>query len=174
MGLVSLKFIGASIATSYVEKRNQYIEIFGPVLGDDEYAGTAFDLLTCYVGGEALGLAAKGPAITKGPANLTLKGTDYTPEYVAKLQSAYKMFQKQGYDIGEHGLNRIFGRINQGKINSMDQVFDVLKNGTKYTDAARGGTVVFKDGVSVHIAENGYIKTVIGNNNVKSTWELIK
>ncbi len=33
---------------------------------------------------------------------------------------------------------------------------------------------MFKDGVSIHIAEDGFIKSVIGNAKIKDTWELLK
>ena len=75
----------------------------------------------------------------KGGSELVLKGTNYSAEYAQKLKDTYKVFQENGYEIGEHGLNRIFGRINQGKIESVDQVFDVLKTGTKYSDTVEIG-----------------------------------
>lgn len=33
------------------------------------------------------------------------------------------------------------------------------------------GTILFKNGISIHIAEDGFVKTVIGKAKVKSTWE---
>lgn len=35
-------------------------------------------------------------------------------------------------------------------------------------------TVLFKDGISVHIADDGTIKTVIGKAKIKSTWEVVE
>ena len=121
--------------------------------------------------------SAGGASAAEGAAGsrqeLILKGTNYTEEYAQKLKYTYKIFQNNGYEIGEHGLNRIFGRINQGKIESLDQVLDALKTGVKYTDTVEGGTVIFQDGVSIHITEDGFIKTVIGEAKVKPTWEII-
>ena len=105
---------------------------------------------------------------------LVLKGTNYSAEYAQKLQDVYKVFNDKGYRISEHGLNRILGRINQGKIDSINSILDVLNTGTKYIDTINGGTVIFKDGISVHIAEDGFIKTVIGGAKIKSTWEWIE
>ena len=48
-----------------------------------------------------------------------------------------------------------------------------MKSGTKYVDTVNGGTVLYKNGISIHIAEDGFIKTVIGNAKIKSTWEVI-
>ena len=74
----------------------------------------------------------------------------------------------------EHALNKIVGRIKQGKIKSVDEVLDALKTGEKYRDTIEGGTVVFKNGISIHFSDDGFIKTVIGHAKVKSTWEIIK
>ena len=105
---------------------------------------------------------------------LVLKGTKYSAEYVQKLKNTYRIFIDNGYEVSEHGLNRILGRINQGKISSIEEIVDVLKTGTKYTDTVNGGTVIFKNGISVHIAEDNFIKTVIGNAKIKSAWEIVE
>ena len=104
---------------------------------------------------------------------IELKG-DYSVEYTNKLQSTYKIFKAKNYELSEHSLNRIMGRINQGQIGSINDVLDALESGTKYIDTMNGGIVMFKDGISIHIAEDGIIKTVIGNAKVKSTWEVIE
>ena len=128
------------------------------------------------------GKAVKGKVEVKGKVGeggsksneLTLKGTEYSAEYAQKLKDTYNLFKSNGYEISEHGLNRILGRINQGKISSIDEVIDVLNTGTKYIDTVNGGTVLFKNGISIHIAEDGFVKTVIGKAKVKSTWEVIE
>ena len=104
---------------------------------------------------------------------LVLKGTEYSTEYAEKLKDTYKIFKNNGYEISEHGLNRVLGRINQGKIGSIEDVLDVLATGTKYRDTVNGGTILFKNSISIHIAEDGFVKTVIGKAKVKSTWEVI-
>ncbi len=45
------------------------------------------------------------------------------------MKDTYKVFENNGYDISEHGLNRILGSINQGKIGSIDEVLDALNTG---------------------------------------------
>ena len=62
----------------------------------------------------------------------------------------------------------------KGKISSIEEIFDVLNSGTKYKEAVNGGIVLFKNGVSVHISDDEFIKTVVGNAKIKDTWELIK
>ena len=39
---------------------------------------------------------------------------------------------------------------------------------------SNGGIVLFKNGISIHIAEDGFVKTVIGKAKDKSTWEMIE
>lgn len=58
---------------------------------------------------------------------LILKGTNYSNEYAQKLKQTYNLFLQNGFHIREHALNRIWGRINQGKLESVEQVLDVLK-----------------------------------------------
>lgn len=45
---------------------------------------------------------------------LVLKGTEYYAEYVQKLKNTYRIFIDNGYEVSEHGLNRILGRIHKG------------------------------------------------------------
>ncbi len=104
---------------------------------------------------------------------LILKGTEYSSEYTQKLKDTYKIFKIKGYEVSEHGLNRILGRINQGKIGSIEEVLGVMESGTKYIDTVNGGIIVYKNKISIHITEDGFIKTVIGNAKIKSTWEIM-
>ena len=100
-----------------------------------------------------------------------LKGTDYSPAYAQKLKKAYQTIKAAGYESSEHALNRIIGRINQGKIMSMEQVLDTLTTGKQYYDTVFGGTILYKDGVAISISDDNVIRTVIGNAKVKSTWK---
>lgn len=128
--------------------------------------------------GSADDVIVGGSEVIKGSAKtadeIVLKGTEYSAEYAQKLKDTYRIFENNGYEVSEHGLNRILGRINQGKIASVDEVVDALQTGIKYSDTVNGGIVIFKDGISIYIAEDGFVKTVIGNAKVKSTWEVMK
>ncbi len=68
----------------------------------------------------------------------------------------------------------MLGRIDQGKIQSVDEAMNILETGVKYADTEKGGIVLFKNNISIHIADDGFIKTIVGNAHVKSTWELIE
>ena len=48
-----------------------------------------------------------------------------------------------------------------------------MESGTKYIDTVNRGVVVYKNKISIHITEDGFIKTVIGNAKIKSTWEIM-
>lgn len=74
----------------------------------------------------------------------------------------------------EHALNRILGRINQGKIADIDVILDALKTGQKYRDTIEGGTIIFKNKIAIAFSEDGMIKTVIGNAIIKPNWEEMK
>ena len=49
----------------------------------------------------------------------------------------------------------------------------MMESGTKYIDTVNGGIIVYKNKISIHITEDGFIKTVIGNAKIKSTWEIM-
>lgn len=46
----------------------------------------------------------------------------YSPTYTQKLVDTYDLLKDSWYVASEHALNRIMGRINQGKISSVDEV----------------------------------------------------
>ena len=108
------------------------------------------------------------------PKEFVLKGTQYTEKYNEKLLDTYNLIRQHGFNATEHALNRILGRINQGKVGSFNDVIDVLKNGQRFKDTIEGGTVLFKNGIAVHCSPDGYIKTVTGKSKIKSTWEEIE
>lgn len=103
-----------------------------------------------------------------------LKGENYSEEYKAKLIETYNYFKEHGYNFSEHALNRVLGRIEQGKILSKEDVLDALNNGKKYQEP--DGTIVrFKNNISVHIAkDNGDIKTVIARKRPNPNWREIE
>ncbi|MDI3481660.1 MAG: hypothetical protein PWQ97_1315 [Tepidanaerobacteraceae bacterium] len=102
-----------------------------------------------------------------------LKGKNYSEEYKIKLVETYNYFKEHGYNFTEHALNRLLGRMGQGKILSKEDVLDALSNGKIYQEF--DGTIVrFKNDISVHIAkDNGDIKTVIARKKPKTDWREI-
>ena len=105
---------------------------------------------------------------------IKLKGKQYSDEYVQKLQKTHKKFKEHGFEITEHALNCVLGRINQGKIADIEAVLDVLQTGKKYRDTIEGGVIIFKNKIAIAFSEDGVIKTVIGNAVIKPSWEEIK
>ncbi len=85
-----------------------------------------------------------------------------TYHYEIKEDCVEILFDKNGF----HNNGRTLGYITEEKDG-------VLKTGTKYADTVNGGIVIFKNKVSIHLAENGIIKTIIGDAHIKSTWEVI-
>ncbi|ADL69937.1 hypothetical protein Tthe_2481 [Thermoanaerobacterium thermosaccharolyticum DSM 571] len=110
----------------------------------------------------------------KQNGDIMLRGKNYSEEYKAKLVETYNYFKENGYNFTEHALNRILGRMGQGKIFSIEDVLDTLTNGKKYQEP--DGTIVrFKNNLSVHIAkDNGDIKTVIARKRPKPDWREIE
>ncbi|MGJ7045151.1 hypothetical protein [Thermoanaerobacterium thermosulfurigenes] len=65
----------------------------------------------------------------KQNGGIMLRGKNYSEEYKAKLVETYNYFKENGYNFTEHALNRILGRMGQGKIFSIEDVLDTLTNG---------------------------------------------
>ncbi|WP_102410380.1 hypothetical protein [Beduinella massiliensis] len=107
------------------------------------------------------------------PKAVVLKG-NYSETYQNKLQNVYEQIIPLGYKPTEHSLNRILGRMKQGKFDSLQDVIDTLQTGTKYWDPEYGGYVMYKNEISIHITEDGIITTVIGKAKIKDTWEEVK
>ena len=108
-----------------------------------------------------------------GDGGLQLK-REYSPQYTAKLLRTYELIKADGYTASEHALNRILGRINQGRIGTMEDVLAALRDGVRYRDTVNGGMVLFQNGVAIHLSNDGVIKTVTGGSKIKPTWEELR
>lgn len=103
-----------------------------------------------------------------------LKGDDYAEEYREKLIETQYYFKKHAYNFTEHALNKLLGRMVQGKILSKELVLDTLNNGKKYQQAD-GIIVRFKNNISVLIApDNGDIITVEARPKPDPNWKEIE
>jgi len=103
-----------------------------------------------------------------------LQGEDYAEEYRKKLIETHRYFKKHGFNFTEHALNKLLGRIGQGKILSKELVLDTLNSGKKYLQAD-GIIVRFKNNISVHIApDNGDIVTVESRKKPDPNWKEIE
>ena len=75
---------------------------------------------------------------------IELKG-DYSDTYRKKLMDAATKLTDQGFVPREHSLNRIVGRIAQGRIPNIDHIIETAKNGAEYSN---------QDGQYIRVGEN--------------------
>jgi hypothetical protein len=102
---------------------------------------------------------------------IKLRG-DYSPAYREKLLDAATTLKAHGFTPKEHSLNRIVGRIAQGRLPDMKSIILVAISGNTYRTTS--GTIAkYDNGISVHFNEKGEIVTVTPRKRVPDTWELI-
>lgn len=102
---------------------------------------------------------------------IKLRG-DYSPQYESKLQNAYKFFYSHGHEMSEHALNRIIGRMMQGRLESLDVILKVLTDGQEYIEP-NGTLVKYLNNISVHLSpKEKIIKSVVPRaKGPKPEWE---
>jgi SPP1 gp7 family putative phage head morphogenesis protein len=100
---------------------------------------------------------------------IILKGS-YSDAYRKKLMDTYQYFKAAGFHMTEHSLNRVLGRIQQGRLPDVQTILDTMRNGKTYVEP--DGTVVkFGNGVSVHFADDNFdVKSVVPNKKPKKDW----
>lgn len=100
---------------------------------------------------------------------------DYASSYLAKLKSLDDYFSGHGVLFTEHGLNRLEGRIQGGRILNRETVLDVIRDGQRYLDA-KGNETRYKDGISVHFGKkDGVVLSVIPREEADlRKWNRIK
>lgn len=104
--------------------------------------------------------------------NIVLKGRNYSPEYREKLLELDGYFSLHGYQLSEHALNNILGRINQGRIPSKEAVLELLESPVRFKEP-NGILVKYIEGLSAHInPETGVIITVVPRKKPKSDWKV--
>lgn len=101
---------------------------------------------------------------------ITLRGDKYSPAYAQKLQDTYRYFRSEGFTFTEHALNESIGRVQQGRLPSMEAILDTLRNGKVYLEA-EGSTLRYGNGVSIHFSsETGRVKSVVPRKKPKDSW----
>jgi hypothetical protein len=111
---------------------------------------------------------------TKGQNNgkIDLKG-NYNPKYAQKLIDMYIFFIDNGFDVSEHALNKIMGRIRQGRIENKEQILDTLNRDFNYIEP-NGTYVKVYNGISAHFdKDTGKIITITPRNKIPDDWEEI-
>jgi hypothetical protein len=104
---------------------------------------------------------------------IILKGKNYSPEYRDKLLELDGYFSLHGYQLSEHALNNVLGRINQKRISNKEDVLELLEAPIKFKEP-NGILVKFANGLSVHInPQTNVIITVIPRKKPKNDWEVV-
>ncbi|MBP2629878.1 MAG: hypothetical protein H6Q70_506 [Firmicutes bacterium] len=103
---------------------------------------------------------------------IDLKG-DYSDSYKKKLLDVATKMSDNGLIPKEHSLNRIVGRIAQGRISDIESVISVALSGSKYR-TGDGDLARYSNGIAVHFNDEGDIVTVVPRKKVPKTWEVIQ
>jgi len=104
---------------------------------------------------------------------IVLKGKNYSPEYREKLLELDGYFSLHGYQLSEHALNNVLGRINQGRIPSKEAVLELLESPVRFKEP-NGILVKFEEGMSAHInPETSVIITIVPRKKPKSDWKVV-
>lgn len=104
---------------------------------------------------------------------IVLKGKNYSGEYREKLLELDGYFSLHGYQLSEHALNNVLGRINQQRIPNKEAVLELLESPVKFKEP-NGILVKFANGLSAHInPQTNVIITVIPRKKPKSDWKVV-
>jgi len=104
-----------------------------------------------------------------GNDNRLILKSDYPRDYAQRLEetSSYLSQNIPDYKFTEHSLNSILGRIDQGRIDSIQSVENALTSGHKYYDPQYNNIVYAKDNVLVHVDPNVNEVITVTEGNVK-------
>ena len=102
---------------------------------------------------------------------INLRG-DYSPAYEAKLIETATALKESGLIAKEHALNRIVGRIAQGRLSGLEDIIAATKSGQRYK-TGNNTYSRYANGISVHFNTRGEILTVDARKKPAATWELI-
>ena len=93
------------------------------------------------------------------------------PAYRFRVLETHRVFAEKGWQSTEHFCKRVTGRMDQGKIPSIDAVFGVLSNKSNYIDLETHYYVRWYNGIAVLIDNvNGELVTIIKRNTAKDSW----
>lgn len=95
---------------------------------------------------------------------------DYKPSYLKALKALDGYFTGNGVIMNEHGLNRVEGRVRQGKLPGREDVLEAIRKGERYIDA-EGREARYLDGISVHFGKDGSVLTVLRRKKVPKGWK---
>jgi SPP1 gp7 family putative phage head morphogenesis protein len=98
---------------------------------------------------------------------IELKGERYSDAYREKLIDIWRRLSANGLDVEEHALNRIAGRINSGRISSIEDIIETIKYGTAGFDE-EGHRTRTSETMTVHLGYSGSIITITPRKRGKS------
>lgn len=105
---------------------------------------------------------------------IVLKGKNYSDEYREKLLELDGYFSLHGYQLSEHVLNKILGRIAQGRIPNRESVLELLESPVRFKEPD-GTLVKFINGLSAHIdPKTNIVITITPRKKPKKDWEVVK
>jgi hypothetical protein len=78
-----------------------------------------------------------------------------------------------GYQLSEHALNNILGRINQGRITSREAILELLESPIRFKEP-NGILIKFANGLLAHInSKTNIVITVTPRKRQGSNWEVV-
>ena len=102
---------------------------------------------------------------------IVLKGKNYSPVYREKLLELDGYFSLHGYQLNEHGLGKVLGRIEQGRISNREAVLDLLESPVRFSEPD-GTLVKLSGGLSAHIdPKTNIVITVTPRKKPRKDWK---
>jgi hypothetical protein len=113
-----------------------------------------------------------GASPVQQPLNTVQFKGNYLPSYSDKLANVSNVLnQETGFITSEHAANQLVGRLQQGRISSLNEVVNAIKSGTQYIET-NGNTVYYGNNLSVHINSKNIIESVVPRKSPKTDWIL--
>ena len=105
---------------------------------------------------------------------IVLKGKNYSPAYREKLLELDGYFSLHGHQLNEHGLGKVLGRIEQGRISNRETVLELLESSVKFSELD-GTLVKLSGGLSAHVdPKTNIVITVTPRKKPRKEWREVR
>lgn len=102
---------------------------------------------------------------------IILRGTYENADFRIKILASHQKLAKKGWQSSEHFNKELLGRIQNGRIKSEDELFDVLNKKVNYIDLETHYYVKYYNGIGVIIDDiNGSLVTVVPRKKPSKKW----
>lgn len=102
---------------------------------------------------------------------ITLRDEYKNKEFKLKVLESHKTFADKGWQSTEHFNKQLLGRLNSGRIKSIEDMFEVLSKPINYIDLGTHNYVKYYNDIGIVIDEiNGELVTIIPRNNSQRNW----